>query len=253
MKKLLKSVLLLILTLVCMLSFSLVVFSEQRPTASEETTKTVLESVLQERSMAEYPKYREYRTACERFCRESEAFSELMQRPDAMDVLKEAEASSDYSEQALLGFLKQCIFYRNSGKQDSKLLAICSASAGGSDEQPYAYPVVPGTSAWKRLKNMSEMMKACQIPEEKAANMTTDALLASVLDYPLLASCFTYDHPEDYCDLLMQNFNGLKELFSRKDVLECLEEKRTAQNGDFIAEGNLRFIFDCYDYLSVRG
>ena len=47
------------------------------------------------------------------------------------------------------------------------------------------------------------MMKACQIPEEKAANMTTDALLASVLDYPLLASHFTYDHPEDYCDLLM--------------------------------------------------
>lgn len=253
MKRIIKVCTLLVCCVVCLLCFSLISLSSEKPEMAEETTASILDTLLHDSTIAGFPGYRDYQTACERYCRESVIFSEFVRRQDASMVLEVAFENASYIEKDTIVFLEKCVDYTNSEKENSKLLAMCSGSAGGSDEQPYAYPVVPGSSAWKRLKNMSEMMKACQIPEEKAANMTTDALLASVLDYPLLPSYFTYDHPEDYCDLLMQNFNGLKELFSRKDVLKSLEEKRTAQNGDFIAEGNLRFIFDCYDYLSVRG
>lgn len=57
----------------------------------------------------------------------------------------------------------------------------------------YTFPVKPGTSEWNELIDHTQMVEACQIPEGLLHNMTTDELIETVLNYPLLMEIYTYD------------------------------------------------------------
>ncbi len=54
-----------------------------------------------------------------------------------------------------------------------------------TDNEPYKYPITPGSDEWKQLKNHDEMIDNCQIPETKLKMLTTNALVETVLEYPL--------------------------------------------------------------------
>ena len=53
----------------------------------------------------------------------------------------------------------------------------------------YDYPVRPGSEAWTQLVGHGAMIHACQLPEQWLEADTPD-LLATVLEYPLLADLF---------------------------------------------------------------
>lgn len=94
-----------------------------------------------------------------------------------------------------------------------------------SDSTPYQYPIVPGTEAWKSFTTVDQMVEACQIPAIKLENMTTEALLETVLDYPLLLHYNAYDSIEESVKIIGASFNGFRELFSRTDVTSTLLNK----------------------------
>ena len=52
--------------------------------------------------------------------------------------------------------------------------------------EPYDYPIRPGSDEWNNISTNSEMIAACAIPEDILHEMSTDALLATILDYPLV-------------------------------------------------------------------
>ena len=60
------------------------------------------------------------------------------------------------------------------------------------DEVPYEYPIQPGTDEWKKFTTVAQMVEVCQIPEKKLKNMTTEALVETVLNYPLLLNSFSH-------------------------------------------------------------
>lgn len=64
------------------------------------------------------------------------------------------------------------------------------------------------------------MLEACQLPEEWV-KADTPSLLASVLSYPLLGDAFlSSTFGENAADFLASEFNGMRELLSRDDMIQ---------------------------------
>lgn len=86
-----------------------------------------------------------------------------------------------------------------------------------SIDTPYTYPIVPGTDAWEALETRIDMAEACMIPEDILSEMTTNALLETILDYPLLIDIIAYNSPDVGVSVIRNSFNGLEELLLRED------------------------------------
>ena len=106
--------------------------------------------------------------------------------------------------------------------------------------EPYQYPVVPGTEEWDEFKSLQEMIDASQIPEDILKNMTTKALVESVINYPLAINICAYadlgaGHMEGLKNV-SEYFNGLPELYSRADAIEELDKFTSRE--EFINNAN---------------
>ncbi|MDR2879382.1 MAG: hypothetical protein LBV03_05675, partial [Fusobacteriales bacterium] len=86
----------------------------------------------------------------------------------------------------------------------------------------FNYVIRPGTEKWEELNSKEEKFKVCQIPEDVLENITTEDLLNSVLNYPLLYDVFAYNDLHQGIEYLEKNFNGLNELFKRKELTRML-------------------------------
>ncbi len=74
---------------------------------------------------------------------------------------------------------------------------------------------------WAKLRTQSEMVAACQIPQEVMDSLTTPELLRLVEDYPLLSNMYS-DTPGEGFQYIYECFNGLRELLDREDCLEAV-------------------------------
>lgn len=125
-----------------------------------------------------------------------------------------------------------------------------------TDDIPYSFPIVPGMTDWMQLQTKQEMLEVCQIPEDKLSNMTTEALLETVLNYPLIVDCYAYDSIEDACTMMSGSFNGFNELFSRNDVTATIIDRYSTADvittDEFETSTSLEFIEPAIiEYLMV--
>lgn len=88
----------------------------------------------------------------------------------------------------------------------------------------YQYPVTWDSEEWKNFNNVIEKREACYVSPELLRNMTTLALVETVVKYPLLVDIFAFDTIEMGIDWVSDYFVGIDELFSREDAIECLLE-----------------------------
>lgn len=88
--------------------------------------------------------------------------------------------------------------------------------------QPYQFPVVPGTDKWFQLSSHVEKTQVCLIPNNILKKMTTEALVETVLSYPLLSDMFAYSTEKEGYDAVFKQFNGLSELSERPNAVEEL-------------------------------
>ena len=89
--------------------------------------------------------------------------------------------------------------------------------------EAYQYPVVPGMEEWKKINSLQEKAEACQIPEDILGSMTTEALVETVVNYPLFINVFAYDNKKMGLEHVKGYFNGLQELYERDDAIEKME------------------------------
>ncbi len=115
-----------------------------------------------------------------------------------------------------------CLFINQSVNAENAVGDLTTTSNHCIDE-PYVYPVIPGSDEWASLENHLEKIDVCQIPEEIVKHLTTEALLASVLDYPLLGDMFAWGTIQDGYDMMLSSCNGLQELVNREDLKDALE------------------------------
>lgn len=130
-----------------------------------------------------------------------------------------------------------------------------TAQNSQNDNTPYAYPVTPGSSEWGNF-TPQQMHDACQIPEDKLKGMTTEALLETVLDYPLILDYMAFNTLEDACNAMSEEFNGFNELFSREDVTSAILDRYESSkvlNADEAEEADAEELFEAgtIEYLLI--
>lgn len=97
--------------------------------------------------------------------------------------------------------------------------------ANSNESGAYDYPVRPGSDEWKSLDTHVEMIEACQIPTDILNNMSTDALIDTILDYPLAIDMYAFNSIESGYNSVYANFNGFSELEIREDAVSKLLDK----------------------------
>lgn len=83
--------------------------------------------------------------------------------------------------------------------------------------QKYDYPVKHGTKTWDTIVSYADRRAACQIPAPTIARMTTNTLLESILDYPLLGDLHLFNSFQQGFEKLRQHFDAIDSLLNRPD------------------------------------
>ena len=88
--------------------------------------------------------------------------------------------------------------------------------------QSWDYPVKPGMEEWKQFQSNEEMVRACQIPENLFPCLSTEELTDLCLQYPLILDFYAFGDINNGVDKLFSDFNGIRELYKKKEVLNSL-------------------------------
>jgi hypothetical protein len=121
-------------------------------------------------------------------------------------------------------------------------------------EDTYAYPVLPGTDEWEKLsqKEMKEVFKACQVPENILRKQSTHAVIQTFFDYP-----FSMSDMYASSSTLLDGFErsteynpAYPELLKRKDAGTCLLERYLLLNP--VGCDGVTFVADLYEMLLAQ-
>ena len=104
----------------------------------------------------------------------------------------------------------------------------CLYAVGQVNERATAgfeFPFKIGDAQWKSYSSAKERVAALQIPEDKLKSLTTADLLTVCLDFPYAMDMLAYDYPEVGFNAVCKEFNGYRELLTRKDLTDALLKK----------------------------
>ena len=110
------------------------------------------------------------------------------------------------------------------------LAVLCAGCASEKDEKakqidtPYVYPIQLGTEEWAKLDSLNAKIAACRVDPELMNSMTTEALLETVLDYPLLPNIYAFGSAEIGIGSVSGYFEGLQMLHDRENAAECIQK-----------------------------
>lgn len=120
------------------------------------------------------------------------------------------------------------------------------------DLYAYDYPVKPGTDEWKTLSGHPGMVEVCQIPTSVLRRLSTDGLIETVLNYPLIFDVWAHNTPQQGISAVINQFNGLQELLIRHDSGTKLLAKYTSMDIESIRKdlSDLELI-DYYNKIKI--
>lgn len=98
-----------------------------------------------------------------------------------------------------------------------------SISAQAED---YKIPFTQKDALWQTFESTKERVDALQIPDNILKSISTQRLLDVCLDFPYLMDILLVDNLQDGIEGLVYEYNGFKELLSRKDLFEVLLTKQ---------------------------
>lgn len=83
--------------------------------------------------------------------------------------------------------------------------------------QSYQFPVRPGDENWKQFQTPNEMYESCQIPSHILSKMSTQDLVETCINYPLINTLYAYNDLQKGFLSIKMRFNGFEELVKRQD------------------------------------
>jgi hypothetical protein len=120
----------------------------------------------------------------------------------------------------------------------------------GQDFQPYksgvisyhgyAYPIVPGTKAWKNICH-NQRVASMQLPADTLQNISTARLLETCLYYSFNIDIFALDDKIGSFGIIKSQFNGYAELYQRTDFVQQLMNLYASRNVAFINQIELDY------------
>lgn len=111
-----------------------------------------------------------------------------------------------------------------------------------SNNDEYIYPISPWTTPeiWKTYTTHDEKFEALQIPVDILSSISTEGLVETCINYPLYAEFIFFDSLYNGIISLENNFNGLKELYQRKDA--------TMELVQFYLDINMNNLYNNHDF-----
>ncbi|MBS1575000.1 MAG: hypothetical protein JST09_06810 [Bacteroidetes bacterium] len=85
-------------------------------------------------------------------------------------------------------------------------------------EKPYDYPIKRGTSEWFSIKTYDSLRIVSQIPFDIIEKMSTNVLVQSIINYPLLGDVFVFESYQKGLEKLNYNFTAIDALLQRSDL-----------------------------------
>lgn len=125
-------------------------------------------------------------------------------------------------------------------------------------DEPYEYPVLPGTVQWQEMTK-EERYASCYVERAIAENMTTEALLQTVLDYPYYDNVYAYNsfaeglmYVSEYCPPLQvllerdATMATIESYVSDVTVMDILYDGKNGFNhNQFDAQALLKYLSLC--------
>jgi len=84
------------------------------------------------------------------------------------------------------------------------------------------YDIKPGSAEWEAISTRDEMLKVIQIPNEVLNSINTEELAVLCINYPMHLDFYIYNSLQEGLERVVSDFNGLRELFERKDNVKYL-------------------------------
>jgi hypothetical protein len=110
------------------------------------------------------------------------------------------------------------------------LLTFSFALNAQEKKLTWDYPVKPGMEEWSQFKSINEMYEACQVPDNILKQIDTESLVDLCLSFPAPPVFPLFNTPQEAFLVYFSNFNGIRELFDRKDAGQYLLKKYTTMS-----------------------
>ena len=206
--------------------------SAEEPAAEENTTTSALlqalvdSNVICSSSLPYLPKWEDteafalnYHDNLVEFCGRPDALEEILAfdvnsiRVPAYRFEYEAEGFHEWQAPRISAYLDALSGYLAADKERREYTI----------DTPYTYPLTPAmTEEWWKLTNAAQKHEVCQVPQDMVENMTTRALLQTLLDYPMFHTHHAFDTLELAFLGMANSCNSLPEFCGRPDALEEL-------------------------------
>ena len=95
---------------------------------------------------------------------------------------------------------------------------LCIPLLMNAQNTVFDFPIKPNTKEWENLKTEQDRLKSLQIPEEILKSISTDNLIRTCINYPAFGYFTAFNNTLEGITQTINNFNGLQELFRRKDA-----------------------------------
>ncbi len=137
------------------------------------------------------------------------------------------------------------------------LLGLCACGGGSASEsleamklsdEPYVYPVLPGTAEWESFPDSAARRRACYVDRETAEGLSTRALLITVMDYPFFGDFDTFNDPMARLITFVDEFPPMTVLSERTDAIEVVRAY-TEEVEQYDESGKLNL--DWYDSRTI--
>lgn len=100
-----------------------------------------------------------------------------------------------------------------------------------SIDEEYIFPITRESNEWKELDTHLKKIAETQIPENILKELSTAALLETILNYPMISNIAVHGSKKQGIEVLKEEFNGLAEFYLRADAMEVLDTKRIELEG----------------------
>ena len=118
-------------------------------------------------------------------------------------------------------------------------LLLCHFAANWKSDAAFAYPDVAGVSS-------TIGKHRCRVSAEETQNMTTRALVETVMTYPYLIDMYAFDSA-DLWFRQAQNLPMFQELLARKDCLEVLKAEAEKAGDDWMQQMHYATLMGCVE------
>ena len=109
-------------------------------------------------------------------------------------------------------------------RENADMVISYETKSEGIIDEPVRFSAEEDFDSWVKIKGLKNRLSACDVPISRCDSLTTEALVKSIIHYPLNYIATAYNNPQDAIDIFFEYSTLHKELLSRSDAAMKLVE-----------------------------